>query len=90
MIDIPRTKHYAIISETSTSVYHEGDERSRTNPGHGYPAYTETIKSIQYEVCKTLEEVEALVKYYNGKGKTFTVIEATPMAVETKIVVTLK
>jgi hypothetical protein len=23
------------------SIHHEGDERSRTNPGHGYPAHTE-------------------------------------------------
>ena len=41
--DVPKSHHYAIIVYDSKSVHHEGDERSRTNPGHGYPAYTETI-----------------------------------------------
>lgn len=36
---------YAIIK--STTIHHEGDERSRTNPGHGYPAWTETVKQIR-------------------------------------------
>lgn len=36
--DIPLTESWAIIREAS--VHHEGDERSRTNPGHGYPANT--------------------------------------------------
>ena len=37
--DIPKEDHFAIID--SNSVYIPGDERSRTNPGHGYPASTE-------------------------------------------------
>jgi hypothetical protein len=36
---------YAIIK--STTIHHEGDERSRTNPGHGYPAWTETVQEIR-------------------------------------------
>ena len=27
-------------------IHHEGDERSRTAPGHGYPAYTEDVQKI--------------------------------------------
>jgi hypothetical protein len=27
-------------------IYHEGDERSRTHPGHGYPAHTEEVQKI--------------------------------------------
>lgn len=37
--DIPTVEHWAII--TGTSVHIPGDERSRTNPGHGYPESTE-------------------------------------------------
>lgn len=37
--DIPTCEHWAIISGASMHI--PGDERSRTNPGHGYPASTE-------------------------------------------------
>ena len=29
------------------TIDHEGDERSRTHPGHGYPAYTETVHEFR-------------------------------------------
>lgn len=32
-----------------------GDERSRTNPGHGYPAHT-----VKYEVLKTFPTMHGL------------------------------
>lgn len=46
--DFPSAKHYAIIIFDVKHIHHEGDERSRTNPGHGYPAYTETVNNFQY------------------------------------------
>ena len=36
---------YAIIIESS--IHHPGDERSRTHPGHGYPAHTETVQEFK-------------------------------------------
>lgn len=39
--DIPSTPHYAIL--TARSIEIPGDERSRTHPGHGYPASTEQV-----------------------------------------------
>lgn len=39
--DVPNHGHWAIIQTTSVNI--PGDERSRTNPGHGYPASTETF-----------------------------------------------
>jgi len=36
---------YGIIQKESIRV--EGDERSRTNPGHGYPAHTVTTMAIR-------------------------------------------
>lgn len=43
MADTPYT--FAVIIERS--IHHEGDERSRTHPGHGYPAYTETVNEFK-------------------------------------------
>lgn len=45
--DMPSGKAYVIQVHSTHSEYHEGDERSRTNPGHGYPAYTSTTNLIQ-------------------------------------------
>ena len=41
--DMSKGDHLAII--VFGSIYIPGDERSRTNPGHGYPASTETTLS---------------------------------------------
>ncbi len=37
---------YIIITEVSVNI--PGDERSKTNPGHGYPARTEIYNKIEY------------------------------------------
>jgi hypothetical protein len=34
---IPQEEHFAVVY--SDSIFIPGDERSRTNPGHGYPDY---------------------------------------------------
>ena len=49
--DIPEEDHYAIIE--FGSMWIPGDERSRTNPGHGYPERTET--KIEYIVFENRE-----------------------------------
>lgn len=41
--DIPDGHHYAIIEFRKIHV--PGDERSRTNPGHGCPAHDEKVTS---------------------------------------------
>lgn len=46
--EIPTMPHLAILVFKTSNIYHEGDERSRTCPGHGYPAYTETIYTVDY------------------------------------------
>jgi len=48
--DVPSGEHIAVLVYKTHSVYHEGDERSRTNPGHGYPAYTEEINAFEHYV----------------------------------------
>ena len=45
---------YAFIE--TDSIYHEVDERSRTHPGHGYPAHTETVTKIREYSDKSVWE----------------------------------
>jgi len=45
-LDIPQHKHFAAI--IFSSIFIPGDERSRTNPGHGYPERYDT--KIEYIV----------------------------------------
>lgn len=52
----PSKSHYAIIVFDITQVYHEGDERSRECPGHGYPAYTEEIEAFKYYAFESKTE----------------------------------
>lgn len=48
--DWPRVRCYVLQFFAKTTINHEGDERSRTHPGHGYPAYSETIHSVNQYV----------------------------------------
>lgn len=86
-VKIPTTTHYAIIIQTTTQTWHEGDQRSRDFPGHGYPAGYETHHNIDYEVFQTVAEVEQWVSNPRNAAKNYTIISATPMKAETKIVV---
>ena len=82
--EIMRRQHWAIIS--NVSVYHEGDERSRTHPGHGYPAHTTT--HTEYTPYATEEEALEAIRRKRDHER-FTVIKAFPLRVETDIKITL-
>ena len=71
---------YAVIVEKS--VYHEGDERSRTNPGHGYGARTEEYKSL--ETFKTQAEMLEWVTKY-GKHEKYQAIEFNELEIVTEV-----
>ena len=45
--DIDPDYKYLIIEFEKTTVHHEADERSKTNPGHGYPEHNEEFKSFR-------------------------------------------
>jgi len=49
-IDIPDEPHFAVLIYKSASVTIPGDERSRTNPGHGYPEHTKTFDTFEHYV----------------------------------------
>lgn len=77
--DFPKGEHLAIIS--FGSIYIPGDERSRSNPGHGYPASTETtinyywwaIEDREYwehEITKKEKSRDGYVALDRGKKVT--------------------
>jgi hypothetical protein len=70
--DIPRDAHWAIIETTSVSI--PGDERSRANPGHGYPASTETF--IAYRAFPSKAEWTTEIERLTLRGDQFRAIHA--------------
>jgi hypothetical protein len=56
--DLPAGEHFVILELGSISI--PGDERSRTHPGHGYPAHTET--TVKYIVFNSREAWETEIK----------------------------
>lgn len=89
---LPQQTHFAAIVFKTHSVHHEGDERSRTNPGHGYPAYTETIHAVEYIPFTSQQEMEQWVikaetaKYNQPK---YRLIEARPLSVKVSATVAI-
>ena len=78
--DIPSEEHYAIIE--FGSIYIPGDERSRTNPGHGYPAETRTtIEYIMFEDEETWEE--EIRKRLDRNEKNWKAVVVKPAKIET-------
>lgn len=81
--DIPKHPHFAII--TSGSVHVPGDERSRTNPGHGYPEYTEYF--IQYEAYDDREDWEDAIarreRSAHTRDKEYVAFPVAPAVIKT-------
>jgi len=70
--DIPTGEHWAIITDRSIRI--PGDERSRTNPGHGYPESTHEY--IEYSAYSSEEDMRkaatARLRTSGSYGKSFT------------------
>lgn len=62
--DVPFGEHFAIHCCIST--YTPGDERSRTNPGHGYPE--STLDSWDYEIYQNVEKWNQAIEYKTLKA----------------------
>ena len=63
--EVPEGPHFAVLVYDKKSVYIPGDERSRTNPGHGYPEHTEEFDSFEHWVAtdeKALDEFVLALK----------------------------
>lgn len=76
---------YIIITERR--IHHEGDERSRTHPGHGYGEYTETVN--QATEYTDYDKFETEIKYLEkskSKYKAFTAEQVTVTTTVTMII----
>lgn len=91
---MPSEEHWAIIIFETTSTYVPGDERSRTAPGHGYPAHTKTNNSFMYWACENKEALEKALHFMRKEHereagyrapKPFVVIFARRAEVRTKV-----
>jgi hypothetical protein len=78
---IPNTEHWAVLVNVITTV--PGDERSRSNPGHGYPEHT--VESIDYEAFTDYIRFENRVLQLTERKATFTAVKVQPLVVETTV-----
>lgn len=91
--DIPIEDHWAILIFETRSQYIEGDERSRTNPGHGYPAHTETHETFQYWAAMNQADLKMALQYLEAQRKKdsytrvppYSVIQVRKCSVKTEI-----
>lgn len=79
--DLPVDSRFVVF--TQRTIHHEGDQRSRDYPGHGYGSYTED--TVQMRVFESEEELKQWV-LLNGK-ENFKAFKLSPVSfeIETKI-----
>ena len=90
--DMPSGKHFAILIFKTSTIHVPGDERSRTNPGHGYPARDETYASYEYWAVGTEKNLKEAIEFLEerkrerwSKEEPYQVIEAKSVKVETRV-----
>jgi hypothetical protein len=95
--DLLNVPHFAALTFKTDTIHHEGDERSRTHPGHGYPAYTETINSINYTILVNESDVTDWVRAREKENadrpydKTlYRIIRVNPVNINTELSVNIK
>ncbi len=85
--NMPVGKHYVILDFSSYHV--PGDERSKTNPGHGYP--DRNIPYAQYSVTEDHDEWKKEITRRTIEKDVFVAFEAGPLAIiELKATITVK
>lgn len=78
----PTQEHYLILEYSS--VFIPGDERSRTNPGHGYPEHSEDV--VQYHVFFDKEEWEwEIQRRVLNNTKNFSAAIVQPVKIKTSV-----
>lgn len=83
-IAIPNEEHFAIVIEETT--YHEGDERSRTHPGHGYPAHS--TSDLVYKAYTDKGEWENQIRQLAFRRASFRALIVKPVEFSVEVVVT--
>jgi hypothetical protein len=85
--DLPAGEFFAILRPRST--YVPGDERSQTNPGHGYPASTE--QSWDIEVFSNQAEWEREINKLSTSAykADFKAVKIIPANIKTEVKVSI-
>jgi hypothetical protein len=83
--DMPAGQHYVILR--FSTVYIPGDERSRTNPGHGYPEHSET--TVTYEAINNRAEWEMEIQRLTITKTPFSAFVANPATIQTNVSVSV-
>lgn len=81
--DVPAAQHFVILRQRSISI--TGDERSRTHPGHGYPASTEQF--LDYSCYENRADWAAEIDRLTRARESFRAIIATSPKITTTITV---
>jgi hypothetical protein len=81
---IPTVAHCAALVFKTKIIQHEGDERSRNNPGHGYPARAETVHIIEYVAFSDSDEMKEWITKAEGSNPKpiYKVIQSRPFEVK--------
>ena len=81
--EILNTPHFAALVFEFVMI--PGDERSRSNPGHGYPEHSESVvKYIEFCSRKDMESwVKSEEKYHTRAN--YRLIEVKPLSVKREI-----
>jgi hypothetical protein len=84
--EIPDGKHYAALEFSTVTI--PGDERSRTNPGHGYPEEIKVVANyIQFDDEEAMKEW-VMDKKVSDRGKeNYCILEAQKLGVKLSMVV---
>ena len=77
---------YLIV--TQRKIFHDADERSRTHPGHGYPAWDETVDCVKE--YKTYPEFTTAIESLIKNKESFRSYEASPLNVSHRLVIEVK
>lgn len=86
--DLPPGKHFAIITYITITI--PGDERSRTNPGHGYPEHTEvqcSIATFKTREAWEREITELKTRTWSGSNWVAAIIDVVNITVNTTITI---
>lgn len=83
---MPLVHHWAIVTYVNTCI--EGDERSRTNPGHGYPAHT--ISTTQYAAFVSEQDWKEKIELYEEHGIPYSAMRVMPAVVSKRVDITWK
>lgn len=83
---IPDKEHWAIITTSSYTV--PGDERSRTNPGHGYPEHS--VETTGYDAYTDFVEFTKAVEQNALRNNKFRAVHVQPMSIDVTVSVKVK